>query len=74
MSDLLKNPEIVKMFMENIDALQADMASYEQIKRITLLPKPFTMESGELTNTLKVRRNVVAKDYKKEIEAMYAYW
>lgn len=73
MSDLLKNPEIVKMFMENIDALQADMASYEQIKRITLLPKPFTMESGELTNTLKVRRNVVAKDYKKEIEAMYAY-
>ena len=49
------------------------MASYEQIKRITLLPEPFTMESGELTNTLKVRRNVVTKNYKKQIDAMYAY-
>ena len=73
MTDLLKNPAIVDMFMKSINEIQANMASYEQIKRITLLPKPFTMESGELTNTLKVRRNVVTKNYKKQIDAMYAY-
>lgn len=73
MTDLLKNPTVVKLFMDSINALQTDMASFEQIKRITLLPKPFTMESGELTNTLKVRRNVVSKHYKNEIDAMYAY-
>ena len=73
MTDLLKNPAIVDMFMKSINEIQANMASYEQIKRITLLPEPFTMESGELTNTLKVRRNVVTKNYKKQIDAMYAY-
>lgn len=73
MTDLLKNQAVINLFMDSINALQADMASFEQIKRITLLPKPFTMESGELTNTLKVRRNVVSKHYKAEIDAMYAY-
>ena len=71
--DLLKNEKIINMFMENINVLQADFAAYHQIKRITLLPKPFSMETGELTNTLKVRRSVVAKNFKKEIDAMYAY-
>ena len=37
-----------------------------------LLPKPFTMESGELTNTLKMRRKVINEHYKNEIEKMYA--
>ena len=73
MTDLLKNPAIIDMFMNSINEIQSGLASYEQIKRITLLPKPFTMESGELTNTLKVRRNVVMKNYKKQIDAMYAY-
>ncbi len=71
--DLLKNPAIIEMFMQNINQLQSNFASYQQIKRITLLPRPFSMETGELTNTLKVRRAVVAKIYSKEIEAMYAY-
>ena len=73
MEDLLKNEKIIEMFMENINVLQADFAPYHQIKRITLLAKPFSMETGELTNTLKVRRNVVAKNFKEEIDAMYAY-
>ena len=71
--DLLKNPAIIEMFMQNINQLQSNFASYQQIKRITLLPRPFSMVTGELTNTLKVRRAVVAKIYSKEIEAMYAY-
>ncbi|MGM9804160.1 MAG: AMP-dependent synthetase/ligase [Muribaculaceae bacterium] len=73
MTDLLQNQAIIDLFMNSINELQQHMASYEQIKRITLLPTPFTMESGELTNTLKVRRNVVIKNYKKQIDAMYAY-
>ena len=47
------------------------MASYEKIKRFTLLPNHFTMERGELTNTLKIRRKVLNKNYAAEIEKMY---
>ena len=46
-------------------------AHYEQIKRFTLLPEPFSMERGELTNTLKLKRSVVAKNYSEQIEKMY---
>lgn len=66
-------PEVVKFVMEQIDSVQADVASYEKIKRITLLPNHFSIMHGEVTNTMKVRRPIVAKRYAKEIEAMYAY-
>ena len=68
---LLKNPEVIEMIMEEINELQKDLASYEQIKKITLLPNHFSITHGEVTNTMKVRRPVVAKRYAKEIEAMY---
>ena len=69
--ELCGNAKIHEMIMERIDTLQQQLAHYEQIKRFTLLPKPFTMESGELTNTLKMRRKVINEHYKNEIEAMY---
>lgn len=69
--ELCANAKIHSMIMERIDTLQQQLAHYEQIKRFTLLPKPFTMESGELTNTLKMRRKVINEHYKDEIEAMY---
>ena len=69
--DLCQNKSIIKMLEERIDTLQQQLASYEQIKRFTLLPKPFTMEAGELTNTLKIRRAVLNKNYKEQIEEMY---
>ena len=59
------------MMEERIETLQQQLASYEKIKRFTLLPKPFTMERGELTNTLKIRRKVLAKNYAAEIDLMY---
>lgn len=71
LEDLINNSEIKKMIAERIDKLQAGLPSFEQIKKFTLLPKAFTIESGELTNTLKIRRPVIAKHYAKEIEAMY---
>lgn len=70
--ELCASDKIHTMMMERIDTLQQQLAHYEQIKRFTLLPKPFTMESGELTNTLKMRRKVINEHYKKEIENMYA--
>jgi len=69
--ELCQNKNIIKMLEERIDTLQQQLASYEQIKRFTLLPKPFTMEAGELTNTLKIRRAVLNKNYKEQIEEMY---
>lgn len=72
MEELLIQPEIVALFKSRIDTLQQQFAHYEQVKRFTLLPKPFSMEKGELTNTLKVKRNVLAKNYKEQIDAMYA--
>ncbi len=69
---LLADPRTNKLIMKQIDETQKDMASYERIKRITLLPNHFSVMNGEVTNTMKVRRPVVAKRYAREIEAMYA--
>ena len=69
--ELLAHPKIQDLFLARIETLQQQFAHYEQIKRFTLLPNPFSMESGELTNTLKIKRNVVAKNYKELIDKMY---
>ena len=71
MEELLKHPKIVGLFRARIDTLQQQFAHYEQIKHFTLLPEPFSMERGELTNTLKLKRSVVAKNYSEQIEKMY---
>lgn len=71
LKDLLEKPEIQELFRMRIDVLQQQFAHYEQIKRFTLLPQPFSMERGELTNTLKIKRAVLLKNYAKEIEKMY---
>lgn len=69
--ELCANERVVKFMMYRIDTLQQEFANYEQIKKITLLPQPFSMEKGELTNTLKVKRAVLYKNYKEQIEKMY---
>lgn len=69
--DLCANEQVKKMLQERINTLQQQLAYYEQIKRITLLPHHFSMESGELTNTLKIRRPIINKNYQEEIDKMY---
>ena len=69
--ELCANEKVQKMLMERVKILQQHLAYYEQIKRITLLPHHFSMEAGELTNTLKIRRPVINKNYKAEINKMY---
>lgn len=69
--DLLTNTDILRMMDGRIELQQAKFAPYEKIKHYTLLPEPFTMESGELTNTLKIKRKVIANKYKHIIDKMY---
>ena len=71
LQDLCANEKIVKFVLFRIETLQQEFAHYEQVKRITLLAEPFSLEKGELTNTLKVKRPVVNQNYAKEIDAMY---
>ena len=71
MEELCADKRIIEMIKERIDTLQQQLAYYEQVKRFTILPKPFTMENGELTNTLKLKRRVVNENYKAAIDKMY---
>lgn len=69
--DLCSNPKVCNMMMERLETLQQSLSHYEQIKRFTLLPHHFSMEKDELTNTLKLKRGVINKNYADEIDKMY---
>lgn len=71
LEELCKLERVNNFYMDRIDTLQQEFAHYEQIKRITLLSKPFSLEKGELTNTLKIKRPIINQNYAAEIEAMY---
>jgi long-chain acyl-CoA synthetase len=60
------------MYEEKIDALQVGLAGFEQIKKFTILPDVFTMDTGELTPTLKVRRKIILGKLHRELDLMYA--
>ncbi len=71
-SELLELPEIKQLIRKEIDAVSVDLASYETIKKFVLLKEAFTIENGQLTPTLKVKRNILEEKYRDKIEAMYA--
>ena len=70
-ADLAADPQVHAMMEQRIESLLKGLASYEKIKRFTLLPHEFSMDNGELTNTLKIKRRVISEHYAREIEAMY---
>ena len=69
--DLCAIPKVNKMLLDSIKTLQQQLAHYEQVKRITLIPHHFSMESGALTNSQKIRRPGVYKNCQQEIDKMY---
>ncbi|MCD8302178.1 MAG: long-chain fatty acid--CoA ligase [Prevotellaceae bacterium] len=69
--DLCRNPQVVELVMYRIETLQQEFANYEKVKKITLLPEPFSLAKGELTNTLKVKRAVINERYRVLIDKMY---
>lgn len=70
--ELVQNRQIHDMLEKRINDYQKDLASYEQIKRFIIMPRLFSMERGELTNTLKIRRAVINRRYANLIDAIYA--
>lgn len=69
--ELVNNRDLHNMLERRINDYQKDLASYEQIKKFIIMPRAFTMETGEITNTLKIRRAVILKRYAKLIDAIY---
>ena len=57
---------------KEVAELNASFAQYEQVKKFELLAKEWTMDSGELTATLKLRRKIIAEKYKEQIERIYS--
>ncbi len=70
--DLVGSPKVNELILNEVMALTKNLASYESIKKIVLADEPFSIESGELTPSLKVKRKVVEQKYKNRIETMYS--
>lgn len=70
-SELLTNQTVLKKIEADLNEVQQNLATHEKIRRFTLLSKPFTIEEGELTPTLKIKRKNVEEKYKDVIELMY---
>jgi long-chain acyl-CoA synthetase len=68
---LLENDEVRRIYQEIVERSNRPLARYEQIKKFSLLPKEFTLEGGELTPTLKIKRQVIEEKYRPVIESMY---
>ncbi len=70
--ELINHPAIIDLIQSEVDERQKHFSDYERIRKFRLLPQPFTIEAGQLTPTLKVKRKVVEKEFRELIEEMYA--
>jgi long-chain acyl-CoA synthetase len=70
-TDLIQNPKVIARFQEEIDKYNAHFGKWEQVKKFELLPEPWTIDSGELTPTLKLKRKVILQKYKDIIDKIY---
>jgi long-chain acyl-CoA synthetase len=70
--DLVKRPDVLALYQEIVDALNHELSQFERIKKVALLPAEFTIESGELTPTMKIRRKVIEDRWRTEIEKLYS--
>lgn len=70
-ADLANNVAVIDLIRDEIDRLSKDLADFEKIKRFKLLTEDFTIETGELTPTLKMCRRIIVSHYKNVIEGMY---
>jgi len=71
-AQLCKHPRIIDLFERQVAGLTSDLAQFEKVKKLGLLEKELTIEGGELTPTLKVKRRVVDEKYRDVIDALYA--
>ena len=69
--ELVRRPDVQALYQEIVDGLNRELSQFERIKRIAILPREFSIESGELTPSLKVRRKIVEAQWRDEIEGLY---
>jgi long-chain acyl-CoA synthetase len=67
-----ESPRVRELIQQRVDQINRDLARVEQVKKFVVLPRPFTIDSGELTPTLKIKRKKVGENWAKEIESLYA--
>ncbi|WEK71496.1 MAG: long-chain fatty acid--CoA ligase [Candidatus Chryseobacterium colombiense] len=70
-TEVVKNEKVIHFYKEKIQELQSHLSDFEKVKKFTLMPAEFEINSGEITPTLKIKRNVVLKKYADVIEKMY---
>jgi long-chain acyl-CoA synthetase len=70
--DLLKQQRVLDLYRQEIDRVTRDLASFERMKKFALLHKEWTVESGELTPTLKCKRKIILANYAEQVDGMYA--
>jgi long-chain acyl-CoA synthetase len=70
--ELVRNQKLIDFMQGQVDDMTANLAQYEKIKKVCLLAKAFTLEGGELTPTLKVKRKIIESRYKDVIDELYA--
>jgi long-chain acyl-CoA synthetase len=70
--ELINHNKIKDLFEKRFEELQKEFSMYEKVKKFTLLPKEFSIEAGEITATLKLKRKVIQKKYKGLIDKMYS--
>jgi long-chain acyl-CoA synthetase len=71
-AELVERPDVRALYQEIVDALNRELSQFERIKRIAILPREFSIESGELTPSLKVKRKIVEEKWAAAIESLYA--
>jgi long-chain acyl-CoA synthetase len=71
-AELVKHPAAIKIVQKDVAALTSSLVDYERIRRVALLPSEFTIDSGELTPTLKVKRRVIDERFGDLIEELYS--
>jgi long-chain acyl-CoA synthetase len=71
-AELIKHPKIITLMETEVDNYTGDLSQFEKIKAVLLLPRELTVESGEMTPTLKVKRRIVVENYKPQIDQLYA--
>ncbi|HNX23115.1 MAG TPA: long-chain fatty acid--CoA ligase [Spirochaetota bacterium] len=69
--DLIENPAIIEFYKGRIEEKSKGIAHFEQIQKFTLLAEPFSIERGEITPTMKIKRKVIAANFKDVIKNMY---
>jgi long-chain acyl-CoA synthetase len=72
LSELVKEDRVVNFYQELIDRITPNLASYEKIKKVILIEREFEIEKGEVTPSLKIKRNIVEAKFKDRIDSIYA--